>query len=92
MSSSDIKMKRITATGALSIGRARLRQVQVLVSAVGAGRLTITDGSGGATVLDLDFSVDLSHVADIPDLGILVTTDPFVSVATNISAATIYYA
>lgn len=90
MSSSDIKMKRITATGALSIGRARIRQVQVTTT--GAARLTITDGSGGAVLLDLDFVTSITHIADIPDLGILSVKDPVVSALTNISAATIYYA
>ena len=88
MSSSDIKMKRITTTGALSIGRARLRQVQVTTT--GAARLTITDGSGGAVLLDLDFVTSITHIADIPDLGILSVNDPVVSTLTNISAATIY--
>ena len=90
MSSSDIKMKRITTTGALSIGRARIRQVQVTTT--GAARLTITDGSGGAVLLDLDFVTSITHIADIPDLGILSVNDPVVSTLTNISAATIYYA
>jgi hypothetical protein len=90
MSSSDIKMKRVTATGALAIGRARLRQVQVTTT--GAARLTITDGVGGAVLLDLDFVSGITHIADIPDLGILSANDPAISALTNISAATIYYA
>lgn len=90
--SSDIKMKRITATGALGIGRARIRQVQVLVSNAGAGRFTVTDGSGGAVVLDLDFTANGTYIADIPDNGILAKIDPFVSAATNVTAATVYYA
>lgn len=90
MSSSDIKMKRVTATGALLIGRARIRQVQVTTS--GAARLTITDGVGGPVLLDLDFVANDTHVADIPDLGILSSNDPAISALTNISAATIYYA
>ena len=90
MSSSDIKMKRVTATGALAIGRARLRQVQVTTT--GAARLTITDGVGGAVLLDLDFVSGITHIADIPDLGILSSNDPAISALTNISAATIYYA
>ena len=90
--SSDIKMKRITATGALLVGRARVRQVQVTVDNVGAGRFTITDGDGGPVILDLDFAANATHSADIPDQGILSVNDPFVSAATNVSAATIYYA
>ena len=90
MSSSDIKMKRVTATGALLVGRARIRQVQVTTT--GAARLTITDGVGGEVLLDLDFVTGSTFVADIPDLGILSSNDPAVSALTNISAATIYYA
>ena len=90
--SSDIKMKRVTATGALAIGRARIRQVQVTVSNAGPGRLTITDGDGGEVVLDLDFAADSTHITNVPDLGILVVSDPFISTATNVTAATIYHA
>ena len=55
MSNSDVKSKRVTTAASLGVGPARIRQVQVLTTAAGAGRLTITDGSGGDTVLDLDF-------------------------------------
>lgn len=90
--SSDIKIKRVTATGALNIGRSRLRQVQVTVSNVGVGRFTITDGVGGPIILDLDFAADSTHITNIPDSGILAVTDPVVSAATNVVAATIYHA
>jgi len=89
--SSDIKMKRVTGTGALVVGRARLRQVHVTTGGT-AGRLTITSGNGGEVLLDLDFVADSTHIANIPDEGILSAGDPFVSVATNITSATIYYA
>lgn len=91
MAGSDIKAKRLTGTGAVGIGRSRIRQVQVLTSAGGAGRLTITDGDGGATILDIDFAVSDSHSINIPDDGVLSTTDPYVSVATNITAITVFY-
>ena len=89
---SDIKMKRVTATGALSVGRARIRQVQVTVSNAGVGRFTLTDGTGGPVILDLDFESDSTHITNIPDSGILATVDPVISAATNVTAATIYYA
>jgi 3-dehydroquinate synthetase len=89
---SDIKMKRVTATGALTVGRARIRQVQVTVTDAGVGRFTLTNGVGGGVILDLDFASDNTYVADIPDMGVLSETDPAVSALTNISAATIYYA
>jgi hypothetical protein len=50
MSNSDVRAKRVTAAASLGVGPARIRQVQVLTTADGAGRLTITDGSGGATL------------------------------------------
>lgn len=91
MANSDVKAKRLTGTGAASIGRARLRQVHVLTGA-GAARLTMTDGNGGATVLDIDFIASDSQPINIPDEGLLFTSDVYVSAATNIDALTIFYA
>lgn len=91
MSRSDIKAKRLTGTGAVGVGRARIRQLQVLVSNAGAGRLTITDGNGGATIIDLDFKSDDTHSVNIPSDGILSTQDPYISAATNVTALTVFY-
>ena len=90
MANSDVKTKRLTGTGAAGIGRNRLRQVQVLTGA-GAGRLTLTDGNGGSTVLDIDFLASDSHSVNIPDEGVLFTSDIHVGTATNITAMTIFY-
>ena len=89
MSDSDVKCKRITATGSLSVGPARIRQIQ-LKTASGTPRLTITDGNGGSTVLDLDFNASTTHSVNIPAEGIRVS-DVYVSVLTNVTAATIFY-
>jgi hypothetical protein len=91
MSNSDVKAKRLTGTGAASVGRARLRQVHVLTGA-GAGRLTMTDGDGGPTVLDIDFIASDSQPINIPEQGLLFASDIHVSLATNITALTIFYA
>lgn len=90
MANSDVKAKRMTGTGAAGLGRARLRQLQVLTDA-GAGRLTLTDGNGGATVVDIDFLASDSHSVNIPDDGVLFTSDIHVATATNITAMTIFY-
>ena len=90
MANSDVKTKRLTGTGAASLGRNRLRQIQVLTAA-GAGRLTLTDGNGGATVLDIDFLASDSHSVNIPDDGCLFTDDLYVATFTNITAMTIFY-
>ncbi len=91
MPSSDIQTKRITATGALSVGPARVRQVQVVSASSGSPRLTITDGSGGATVLDLSFSTGVTTSVNIPADGLRCTSDIHASVVTNITAVTVFY-
>lgn len=90
MYASDVKAKRLTGTGSAAVGPARIRQIQVL-SATGTPRLTITDGNGGATVLDLDFAESDSHSVNIPSDGIRVD-DIYVSALTNITAVTVFYA
>ena len=89
MSDSDVKSKRVTATGSLAVGPARIRQIQ-LKTAAGSPRLTITDGSGGSTVLDLDFNASDTHSVNIPSNGIRVS-DIFISALTNITAATVFF-
>ena len=91
MSSSDIQTKRVTAAASLAVGPARIRQVQVLTSDVGAGRLTITDGAGGRMVLDIDFAVEDSHSINIPDYGIRCENDVLITAMTNITAMTVFY-
>ena len=90
MANSDVKAKRLTGTGAAATGRARLRQIQGLTGG-GAGRLTLTDGNGGATVLDIDFSASETHSVNIPDEGLLFASDIHVGTATNVTAVTIFF-
>jgi len=89
MADSDVKSKRIAATGSLAVGPARIRQIQLKTTA-GTPRLTITDGNGGNTVLDLDFNASDTHSVNIPSNGIRVD-DIYVSALTNITAATVFY-
>lgn len=88
--SSDVLTKRVTGAGSLGVGPARVRQIQVLTGA-GAGRLTVTNGNGGDTVLDIDFLASDSHSINIPDDGIRCSSDVYVSAATNITAMTFFY-
>jgi hypothetical protein len=85
----DVTAKRVTATGALAVGRARIRSVVATVSA--AGRLAITSGSGGTVLLDVDFGAAGTYEVFIPGRGILFESDPHVSTATNLTAATIMW-
>lgn len=89
MSNSDVKAKRLTGTGSAAVGPARIRQIQVLTT-TGTPRLTVTDGDGGSTVLDLDFIASDSHSVNIPDEGIRVS-DIYISTLTNITALTVFY-
>ena len=66
--SSDVQAKRVTGTGSLAVGPARIRQIHVL-SGSGTPRLTITDGNGGATVLDLDLVA-----SDMPTMFLTAAT------------------
>lgn len=91
MSNSDVQSKRVTTAASLGVGPARIRQIQVLTTSDGAGRLTITDGSGGTTVLDLDFLASDSHSVNIPDWGVRCQNDVLITAMTNISAMTVFY-
>ena len=91
MANSDVQSKRVTTAASLGVGPARIRQVQVLTTAGGAGRLNITDGSGGRTVLDLDFLASDSHSVNIPDWGLRCQNDVLITAMTNISAMTVFY-
>jgi hypothetical protein len=87
--SSDVQAKRVTGTGSLAVGPARIRQIHVL-SGSGTPRLTISDGNGGATVLDLDLKASDVHAVNIPDAGIRVS-DIYVATATALTAVTVFY-
>jgi len=89
MANSDVKAKRLTGTGSAAVGPARIRQIQVLTT-TGTPRLTISDGNGGSTVLDLDFIASDSHSVNIPDEGIRVS-DIYIATLTNITALTVFY-
>ena len=89
MSGSDVRSKRITATGSVGVGPARIRQVQVKTT-TGSPRLTITDGNGGSVALDMDLNASVTHSANIPSDGIRVS-DIWVSAVTNITSVTVFY-
>ena len=69
MASSDVKTKRLSATGSAGVGPARIRQLQVKTT-TGTPRLTMTDGNGGSTVLDMDLDADDTHSVNIPEEGL----------------------
>jgi len=85
----DVKAKRVTGAGSLAVGPARIRTLHGVSS--GAGRVTITDGNGGTTVLDVDSHGAGTFTLEIPDAGIRCSTDVFIATATNVTALTVIY-
>jgi hypothetical protein len=89
MAGSDVRSKRLTATGSAGVGPARIRQVQIKTT-TGTPRITFTDGNGGATVLDMNLDASDTHSVNIPDEGIRVT-DVYISLFTACTSATVFY-
>ena len=89
MAGSDVQSKRLTGTGSAAVGPARIRQVQIKTT-TGSPRFTVTDGNGGATVLDIDLNASDTHSVNIPDEGIRVT-DVYVSAFTACTSVTVFY-
>lgn len=89
MSGSDVRTKRLTGTGSAAVGPARIRQVQIKTT-TGSPRFTVTDGNGGATVLDMDLNASDTHSVNIPDEGIRVS-DIYVSLFTACTSVTVFH-
>ena len=93
MAGSDVKITRVTATGAASIGRCRL--VQVLVTTAGSGtpqlKLDDTDGSGsGPEKLNIDLQTGETDTISIPAQGILFEADIHVTLIDDITSAVLF--
>ncbi len=89
MAGSDVKAKRFSGTRSAGVGVARIRQVQVKTT-TGSPRLTISDGNGGDTVLDMDLDASDTHSVNIPDEGIRVS-DIYIATFTACTSVTIFY-
>ena len=89
MAGSDIRTKRLAATGSAAVGPARIRQLQIKTT-TGSPRFTVTDGNGGATVLDMDLNASDTHSVNIPDEGIRVS-DIYISAFTACTSVTVFY-
>lgn len=82
---------RVAVTGDAGVGPARLKTIHV-VTGGGLGRVTITNGNGGATLFDADFLATDVTCISFPDEGIRFSEGMFVSVLTNITSVTLIYA
>lgn len=73
--------------------RSRILSVSI-ASAATAGRVTITDGSGGATLFDIDTPASAATPITIyigEDSGILCQTGIYLGTLTNATAVTVFY-
>lgn len=86
-----VKSIRVTATGAVNVGPARLKYVHA-ISDVGGGRVTITDGTGGTVMFDADFLATDCCGVSLPDEGIRFPEGMVVSTFTNMVSVTLVYA
>lgn len=88
---SDVIAKRVTATGSAYGGRTRLKGLTALNGSGGAGRLTLTNGNGGATLFDYDMATSAYDSIFLPSDGILFENGIHVSAFTNLTAVTLIY-
>lgn len=93
MASYDQTSTRVTATGAVTSTRARVHSIY-FVGAAGAGRITLTDGNGGTTRIDIDVPASSGatpmHVYIGEENGVLFKSGIYCSTL-GTSAATIFY-
>ena len=89
MAGSDVKSKRLTSATSAGVGPARIRQLQIKTT-TGTPRLTVSDGDGGATVIDMDLNASDTHSVNIPDDGIRVS-DIFIATFTACTSVTVFY-
>lgn len=92
MSANDQRSVRITATGAVTTARTRLCSVY-FQGAAGAGRITITDGNGGATLFDIDTPAGVTFATQVfvgEEFGIVARNGLYCSTL-GATAATIFF-
>lgn len=94
--SSDVKAvtKAGDQTVVLNVGRARIRQIQIVGAASGTGSVVVKDGSGGTTVLTMTIPTAAVsvHSVNIPADGILCVNDPQLVLGDGITQVTVFYA
>lgn len=87
---SDVRAVRVTGVATAVNSRSRIHAIHA-VSGAGAARLTITDGSGGPTLIDIDFAASETNEVPIPLNGVIAQNAIQVSTFSNLVAVTIFY-
>lgn len=86
-----IQTLRVAATGSVSGGPARLRQLQVKSGGSGNPRLVLKDGDGGDSLLDITFTNSDLHSVNIPGNGIRFDSEIWLNNKANITAMTFFW-
>jgi hypothetical protein len=90
---SDVKATRLTASGAVFAGPARVKKICYLAGAV-AGTITVRDGGASGTivaVIDTPADAAVALDVDMPENGLRCSTNAYV-VFDNAVAVTVFYA
>lgn len=88
----DIKAKNLTATGAASVGPARIKGIYAVCGAA-AGSISVKNGgSGGTELLKMDTPAGATLTVQLllPASGIWFSADPYVTL-TNATSITFFY-
>ena len=91
MQQTDVKTKNLTATGASSVGRCRIKSVYI-VSAGTAGSVSLKDGgSTGTELIKLDTpALVTAYNVMFPGEGVLFQGDPYLTLTTATSITFAY--
>lgn len=80
-----------TGTGAVVARPCYVKSLWV-VSGASAGAVTLTDGVGGATILDIDTAAGADNdYLQIPGRGIRCETGAAIGTLTNVTSVTLFY-
>ena len=98
MNQTNILATRVTATGAVTTTPYKIKGIYFVptVSAA-APRVTLTNGNGGAVLLDLDGPISQAASnpvpvqLNLPENGILASASIYLGTLTNVAAITVFY-
>ena len=94
MQQTDVKSTRLSSSGSVFAGRARIKGIAICANAGTAGVLVLRDGgSGGAVAIELDIPANSnpnSFYLLIPGEGVLCATNIYASI-TGLASVTVFY-
>lgn len=88
----DVKSKYLSASGAITAARGRIKAISICPTAATAGSLVLKDGgSSGTSVLQIDIPVASTGMYQLlPGEGILCESSIYATL-TTVASVTVYY-